>query len=187
MKLKLTLLLLLITSNLYAGPRVLILVAGMDKNVSLGNELKSIADKKGAQTTIVELEKLDLPLYYPSKEKSPGLMAKRRIKKFRKQMYNAQSFVFCAPEYSGGLPPVLANAIAWVSRGTPGKNWRYAFERKKVVLCTWSQSKGNRVLEDMNTMFDHCGMKIMSERIQINNQKRKNIGNLNRAISQLIN
>lgn len=186
MKVKLIVLFFLLSTNLYAGPRILILVAGMDNNVVLGKELKSIADKKGAQTTIVELEKLDLPLYFPSKEKNPGIMAKGRIKKFRQQMYQAQSFVFCVPEYSGGLPPVLANAIAWVSRKGPTKDWRYAFKNKKVVLCSWSQSKGNRVLEDMNTMFDYCGMKIMSEKIQINSQKRKNSRNLNRAISQLI-
>ena len=169
MKLSLTILLILISSNLFAASRVLILVSGMDKNVALGNELKSIADKKGAETTLIELEKLDLPLYFPSKEKSPGISAKGRIKKFRQQMYNAQSFVICAPEYSGGVPPVLANAIAWASRGAPSKDWRYAFKNKKTVLCTWSQSKGNRVLEDMNTMFDYCGMKVMSEKIQINN------------------
>ena len=179
-------LLLLLSPTLYAAKRVLILSSGMDNNVALGNELKAIAQKKGAEVTFVELEKLDLPLYFPSKEANPGIMAKRRIKKFRKMMYNAQSFVFCAPEYSGGVPPVLANAIAWVSRGAPTKDWRYAFKNKKVVLCTWSQSKGNRVLEDMNTMFDYCGMKVMSEKIQINSQKRKDTRNLNRAISLLI-
>ncbi|RLA63263.1 MAG: hypothetical protein DRQ88_12675 [Epsilonproteobacteria bacterium] len=143
--------------NAHTGvPKVLIMVAGQDANKKTGEMLKIIGEKFGATITMIELEKLKLPLYTPGLEKKLGYFDKKRVKKFQKLVKEASGFIICAPEYNGGIPPVTLNAITWASKIT------HAFSGKGVLVCSKSGGKGERIVKVMREQFKFIGMNVSS-------------------------
>jgi len=138
------------------------MVSGQDVNKKVAEKLKPIGEKFGATTTLVELEKLKLPLYTPGLENNLGHFDKKRVKKFQKLVSEASGFIICAPEYNGGIPPVTLNALTWASKIKPGV-WNYALSGKGVLICSKSRGKGERILKVMRAQFKFAGMKVSTK------------------------
>ena len=86
-----------------------------------------LAQKQGATVEIVDLNKLDLPMYNQDNE-DPYPEAALRLKA---KLSAADGILVACPEYNGFPPPVLLNAVTWVSRG-PGD--RHAFKGQNLTL-----------------------------------------------------
>ena len=85
-----------------AKKKILLVSATRGKNYELAQELKKIIDNTTAvDTSIINLNSYDLPLYTPGIETENETASELSV-----EFENADGFVFCAPEYNGGLPPI---------------------------------------------------------------------------------
>ena len=144
-----------------------------DKNLELANSLNAllneIIEKEDAEniSDVISLESLSLPLF--SMEAKPDdLVLDDLVSKLSK----ARGFIFCAPEYNGGVPPVLSNALTWVSVRT--KDWRQAFNGKFAVIATHSGGDGYRFLTAFRSQLEYLGVNIYSRNIAVSNNSPLN-------------
>ena len=86
-----------------------------------------------ASVSIIDLVDVDLPLYSSKVQAEQGMPS--QLDALFDSCQSADGFVIVAPEYNGGIPPVLTNAIAWLS--VKGEQWRDAFNAKVVGLASF--------------------------------------------------
>ena len=82
----------------------------------------------------------EMPLYVPKTE----IIKTDAVKSLGELFIKSKGFIFCAPEYNGGSPPILTNAITWLSVITD--NWRSTFVNKKAIIATHSGGAGFKFL-----------------------------------------
>jgi NAD(P)H-dependent FMN reductase len=75
----------------------------------------------------------------------------------------SNTFLVVSPEYNGSMPPVLTNAVAWVSR--VDKDFRTVFNQKFVALATHSGGGGNKGNDAMRSMFAYLGANVLSREL----------------------
>ena len=80
-----------------------------------------------------------------------------------------KGLIFCAPEYNGGVPPVLSNAITWVTVKTP--EWRDAFTGKFALIATSSGGQGTRFLTAFRSQLEHLGVNVSARTISHQQEK----------------
>ena len=85
------------------------------------------------------------------------------IAKLDELFQNADGFIFCAPEYNGSTPPILANVISWISVKT--SNWRGAFNGKSGLICTHSGGAGNNFTSSFRIQLNHLGVIVLPRTI----------------------
>lgn len=144
---------------------ILVISATSNNNFKVSQAIAESIIEKDREAEVVNLEELKLPLYTPPKE-SEGIPEK--AKELTEKIKNADALVFSAPEYNGSIPPIVTNAIAWVSR-SGDSDWRSAFNQKFVALSTHSGSGGTKILNSMRIQFDHLGCIVMPRPIVCNN------------------
>src|SRR5262245_51620651 len=113
-------------ARLGSPPRILVF-AGSIRSAALSQKLADIAAKElalaEAEVTKISLADYSLPIYNADLEAEKG-MPENAVKLAR--MLAAQQGVFIAtPEYNNAPPPLLINAIAWVSRIRESSGIRY--------------------------------------------------------------
>jgi chromate reductase len=149
---------------------ILILCSSEGKNVDLSEQLLIHSEQIGLTAQVIQLVDLDLPLYSASAEKKGMPPA---VTKLTEQMIAAKGFVLVAPEYNGSFPPVLNNAIAWVSR-SGNDDWREAFSQKFCAVATHSGGGGDKVLNAMRAQMEHLGCNVIARQILTHYQKALN-------------
>jgi chromate reductase, NAD(P)H dehydrogenase (quinone) len=140
--------------------KICIITASVGKNLELAQNIELLLTKHNAEVSLINLVKLDLPLYSTTAESHHK--AEVLVAPFKDQL-NADAFVFVAPEYNGSTPPVLNNFLAWVSRST--KNWRDTFNRKTGMIATASAGSGLQVLMIMRMQLSFIGMNVIGRQI----------------------
>ena len=154
--------------------KIQIISATNDKNLDLANNIQSTLmevvrqfDKASVPIDcpdIISLESLQLPLF------SFGVKANEEdLNGFVKSILEANSFIFCAPEYNGGVPPVLSNALTWISVQT--KDWREAFNNKTALVATHSGGDGFRFLTAFRIQLEYLGVTVYFRSINVSNSK----------------
>ena len=108
--------------------KILILLASSGENLKLANRLQEQLLSLDAEAEIVNLMSLKLPLYDMDVEINDGVPKKIYI--LMDKMKEFDSYIVVAPTYNGSIPPVLSNAIAWISRGS--QDYRILFNEKIV-------------------------------------------------------
>ena len=150
------------------------------KNFDLASNLKDIIDSKFHLTTkIINLELYELPLYRPGID-SDNNVAKELSYEFE----NADAFIFCAPEYNGGVPPILSNAITWITVQT--KNWRDAFNSKWALISTHSAGSGYRFLTAFRSQLEYLGSNVLARTIAVSDEKPLDKDSAKRILQGLI-
>ena len=112
---------------------ILIIAASNGHNLDLARQLQQQSTDMCFDSEILDLTKIELPVYFPAKE-AEGLPT--AVEELRIKFRSASGFFICAPEYNGLIPPVLNNAIAWLS--VQGKDFRALFNGTPVGLATHS-------------------------------------------------
>ena len=158
-----------------------ILVASSNNNLKLGKQLVEIANELNVETELIDLVDLKLPLYNTIEEKQIGIP--ENVNLLKEKIFSLNSFIVVAPEYNGVMPPVLNNAIAWVSVAT--HDWRDAFNEKLVGLATHSGGGGTKVLQAMRIQFQHLGANILAREILTSYEKALNEESAKNMITQL--
>ncbi|WP_322786483.1 NADPH-dependent FMN reductase [Afifella pfennigii] len=97
--------------------RVLV-VPGSFRTGSLNTRLAALATKKlalrGAEVRRISLADYQMPIYNGDLEKESGTPA--AAQKLAEQFMAHDAVLLVSPEYNASIPPVLSNAIDWMSR-----------------------------------------------------------------------
>ena len=160
--------------------KILLVSATKGKNYELAQDLKEIIDNTTSiDTAVINLESYGLALYMPDIE-TENETASALCAEFE----NADGFVFCAPEYNGGLPPILTNAFTWISVTTA--NWRDGFKDKYAVIATRSAGSGQRFLIAFRSQLEYMGTLVMPKTIVVTNGQSLNRKSAERTLQHLI-
>lgn len=141
-----------------------IILASVEKNMQLAQNIQEVATELECQSEIINLVALNLPMYTSILENESGIPLKVKDLATHLQIFDA--LIIVSPEYNGGMPPVLNNAIAWVSR--VGDDFRAIFNQKFVALASHSGGGGMRGNDAVRAMFSYIGANVLSREI-INN------------------
>ena len=99
------------------------------------------AEKKGAETRLLSLRELQLPMYHPGQNKSPEL------DKVTEHVKWADAFVLASPDYHGSMSGVMKNFLDFFWSEFAGKTFGY--------ICA-SHEKGLTVMDQMRTAVRQC-------------------------------
>ena len=165
-----------------AEKKILLVSATRGKNYELAQDLKEIIDNTTSiDTAVINLESYGLALYMPGIETETE---NETASALSAEFENADGFVFCAPEYNGGLPPILTNAFTWISVTTA--NWRDGFKDKYAVIATRSAGSGQRFLIAFRSQLEYMGTIVMPKTIAVNNGQSLNRKSAERTLQHLI-
>lgn len=146
---------------------VAILVASTGKNVALADAFKQRLEQLGANVDVIDLCRLDLPMYTPENEQNGILMP--AFLPASESVMKAKGLVVVAPEYNGSMPPVLSNFIAWLSTSTD--DFRAHFNGKTVALASHSGGGGQNLMTSMRIQFSHVGANVLGRVAIVNKTK----------------
>jgi chromate reductase len=141
--------------------KILILVASSGKNLEIAQLMKKKLESKKALVQLVDLEKLGLPLFTSSQE---AIEVPARAHELSESLNNAERIIIMSPEYNGGIPATLTNAVSWVSR--IGDDWRSTFNNKPMLLGTHSGGAGANILTALRLQFSYIGANIIGRTVQ---------------------
>ncbi len=148
----------------------LVVSATRGNNHKLSQELEKTFKELSLEVKVICLEDYDLPVYTPTRE-GDGIPKDAHV--LTELFCKASSLTFCAPEYNGSIPPIVNNAIAWISRS--GKeDWRGAFNGKPAVVATHSGGGGLKVTQAMRAQLEHLGAVVIPRPVVTNFQKELN-------------
>ncbi|MCB9091462.1 MAG: NAD(P)H-dependent oxidoreductase [Halobacteriovoraceae bacterium] len=148
---------------------IVILCASVGNNLALANKLSTIATKLKINTEIINLVELNLPLYHTEEEKKGVPSVAQELKE---KIKSSLGLIVIAPEYNGLIPPVLNNAIAWVSR--TGDDWREAFNGRVTAIATHSGGGGAHALMAMRQQLSYIGAVVLGRQLLTNYSKELN-------------
>ena len=163
-------------------PHFLFLSATNGSNLQLAELLTGFAEEEGASTEILRLEDLNIPLFTPSNKDSYGVPDSATD--LTNKLIESDALVLLAPEYNGSIPPVVTNAIAWMS--VAGDDFRIAFNGRFAVVGTHSGGGGFRVLEAMRSQLTHLGMIVLARTFQTSFSKQQNPDSARAIFKQLV-
>ena len=161
--------------------KILVFAGSNNKNLMVANEFKKNLTSKGMETDIIDLVSLNLPLYTPDAEE---LGIPEEVHKYKAQIKQAQGFVFSVPEYNGGVPPVVTNFLAWISR-SGGDDWREAFNGKPAAIASFSGGGGFQVLISLRTQLSYIGLNTIGRQVRATYKEDLNLEDVD-AVSDLL-
>jgi NAD(P)H-dependent FMN reductase len=148
---------------------LLIVSASSGHNLTLANTLSALATELNIDNTVLDLTTTGLPLFSPARQ-SEG--RPEQLDAVESLFVAATAMLFVAPEYNGGTPPSLSNAVAWLS--TQAEDFRALFSRRPVALATHSGGGGQKVLVAMRLQFGHLGATVIGRELLTNYGKPLN-------------
>ena len=161
---------------------VVILAASSGKNYALANKFYDTFADKGVNSVVVDLTKLDWPLYTPDTEKNPNAVPD--TSSLSDLILDAPALVVCAPEYNGVMPPVLNNCIAWLS--VQSDDFRLLFNNKTVLLATHSGGGGAHCLMAMRQQFSFLGSNVIGRSMTLNKSKEFSQSTMNDLVNRVM-
>lgn len=162
--------------------KVQIITASSGKNLEIAQSIVERLKLKSVSGEILDLTSLNLPLYISGGEL--GSQHKNTICDLVNKFKDTHHFFFLAPEYNGGIPPVLTNLISWISVTT--KDWREAFNGKHAAIGTYSGGTGANVIAAMRLQMAYIGFNTVGRAISANDSNPLNISSLDAVLEQLI-
>ena len=161
---------------------VVILAASSGKNYTLANKFSDTFTEKGVNSEVVDLTKLDWPLYTPETEEDSAAIPDTSA--LSDLISDAPALVVCAPEYNGVMPPVLNNCIAWLS--VQSDDFRLLFNNKTVLLATHSGGGGAHCLMAMRQQFSHLGSNVIGRSMTLNKSKEFSQSTMDDLVNRVI-
>ncbi len=128
-------------------------------NTKLCRAAHSMATAKGADATLIDLAKFDMPLYNGDLESSSGLPANAIT--LKELFANANGFFIASPEYNGSFSALLKNTIDWISRPHEDQEQPLiAFKGKAAALAATSPGAlgGLRGLVPLRMLLGNIGV-----------------------------
>lgn len=142
---------------------ITIIAADEGQNLKLAQQIKNQLDQLTSTNTLVNLISLQLPLYTISLEKEQGIPT--QAKELYDQFTNSNGFFIVTPEYNGGIPPVLSNTIAWISR--VNENWRASFNEKPAALASYSYTGAANLFIALRIQLAYMGLTVLGRTLSV--------------------
>jgi len=120
----------------------------------------AVATARGDGATVTEFDLRSdlLPLYDGDLEAQHGLPAAARE---LKQLFAAHDgFLIASPEYNGFFPPLLKNALDWVSRPAPELPAPYAGKTAGLLAASPGALGGIRCLPHLRLLLSNLGVTV---------------------------
>lgn len=146
---------------------LLVITASSGENLQLAQRFAATARSRGLTSEVLDLTSVPLPLFTPRQQAEAGLPP--QIPALSAQLAASPRWVICAPEYNGSIPPVLTNAIAWLSVADP--DFRSLFNGRPVVIATHSGGGGFTVLTALRLQLAHLGVHVVGRQLVSNAQR----------------
>ena len=166
--------------------KILIISATSKTNLKLSEDIKEIlSTQNDVKSSILNLDTLDLPLYSESNYNSNKKKVKGVVDNIIAKFINVDGIIVCGPEYNGSIPPIISNAIAWISTTTD--SWRDSFIDKIALIGTHSGGGGDKFFRSMKTQLEHLGSVVMPRGINVNNSSPLKKDSAKKILKQFIN
>ncbi len=146
-----------------SAPKIALLCASLRQG-SINKKLESALEKRlvadGAEPVLIDLGDYDLPLYHGEIE------LPHSVKRLVLDLTACDGVIVVTPEYNGGLPPVLKNAIDWTSTFSTdhftGPVWGLA-------SCTPGPMSGIMCLRQLNYILMRVGTEVVPTQVGVGN------------------
>ena len=162
--------------------QICIILADEGSNLKLAESVQSYLKSKSVQVSFLNLLSLDLPLYTYPKELELGIP--EAVNDMVSQFQQSTGFVVVSPEYNGGIPPVLSNAIAWATRAT--NEWRASFNEKPVGMASYSYTGAANLFVSLRIQLSYIGLNVLARPIAASPDKPLNNDDVIAVCAQLI-
>lgn len=129
-------------------------------NKKLQQTLMELAQAKGAFTENVNIADYHLPLYHGDHPMPEG------VHKLIGQLKSFDAVIIVTPEYNGGLPPVLKNAIDWTSLVEKGHITEPIYG---LAACSPGSMGGIMCLRQLNYILMRLGACVVPKQVGIGN------------------
>lgn len=144
-------------------PRIAI-ICGSLRADSINQKLAKAVAKKikaaGAKASHVDLGSYDLPLYHGDLPLPAG------VKKLIRRLKSFEGVIIVTPEYNGGLPPVLKNAIDWTSTVETGHITGPVYG---IASCTPGPMSGIMVMRQVQFILMRLGADLVPKQLGCGN------------------
>jgi chromate reductase, NAD(P)H dehydrogenase (quinone) len=154
-------------------PRILIF-AGSTRAGAYSGKTADIAQRElalqGAEVTRISLGDYPLPIMDQDLEREKGIP--ENAVKLARQFAAHDALFICTPEYNGSMPPLLKNAIDWVSRvKSDGGRPLRPYPGKLVAICSSSDGHfaGIRSAAHLRAVLSHIQMEVISPQVSVPN------------------
>lgn len=157
------------------------ILASDGKNAVLASQVENQAVEMGHSVTTVHLNAYDFPMYTVALEREIDEL--EGLESLSKTLSQGDAWMVFAPEYNGSYPPVLNNAIAWLSRN--GDDFRKLFRDRNVALATHSGGGGHHVITAMRLQFSFLGSNVIGRSLTVNSKKAANMDTIKAMLNSL--
>ena len=159
--------------------KILVISATNDKNLDLAKKIYEIVSNMKVESELTCLQDLNLPLF-----DSDILVEEDVVKNLIDGISKSSGLIICAPEYNGGVPPVLSNAITWIS--VKSEYWRDAFNGKFALIATHSGGSGNRFLTAFRIQLEYMGTNVLARTISVSKNNPLDKSSVNNIIKSFV-
>lgn len=166
------------TRGRFAGvpmvPRILIF-AGSTRTGAISGRVADCAERELAaqsvETTRISLADYPLPIMNQDLEREQGVPA--AAVSLAGQFAAHDALLIATPEYNGSIPPLLKNAIDWVSRVKADASGRplRPLPGKVVAICSSSDGHfaGIRSATHLRAVLSHIQMEVIAPQVSVPN------------------
>jgi chromate reductase len=154
-------------------PRILVF-AGSVRTGAFSGRTADIAQKElamaGAEVTRISLADFPLPIMDEDLEHEKGVPA--NAGKLARMLAEHDAGLICTPEYNGGMPPLLKNAIDWMTRvKTDAGRPMNVFTGKVMAICSSSNGHfaGIRSAGHLRQVLAHIQAEVIAPQVSVPN------------------
>ena len=163
---------------------LLVITASNGQNLKLAERFLIAGKKLNYSCELLDLteSKNDLPVFNPrhnEKDKAP-----ENLESINLQMERHSHWVICAPEYNGSIPPILTNAIAWLS--VQGKDFRSLFNERPIAIASFSGGGCMELLLSMRIQLTHLGALVLGRQLASNKSRIAEDNSIIAILNQLL-
>ena len=167
-----------------SNKNLLVITASNGENLKLAERFLIAGKKLNYSCELLDLTQSehDLPIFNPrndSKDKAPA-----NLESINLQMESHSHWVICSPEYNGSIPPILTNAIAWLS--VQGKDFRGLFNGRPVAIASFSGGGCMELLLSLRIQLTHLGALVLGRQLSSNKSKPAEDKSINEILNQLL-
>lgn len=152
----------------------LLMFAGSARKASTNKQLAALAanmaEKAGAEVTLIDLKNFEMPLYDGDLEADQGLP--ENAKRLKQLFVDHDGIFIASPEYNSSLSPLLKNTLDWISRPhTIDEPGLWAFAGKVVALGSVAPGAlgGLRGLVPLRMMLGNIGVHVTPTQVAVSN------------------
>ncbi len=154
-----------------AAPRILVIPGSLrtgSHNVRLAAAAAYAFAQAGVEVTRISLADFPLPIYDGDLQSKSGVP--KNAVNLKRMMGAHQGVLIVTPEYTASVPPLLKNAIDWVTRVQDAHEIRgHVFRERAFAIAAASESRlgGARALSALRLILSACHASVIPNQLAL--------------------